>query len=243
MSRIHQLGLGLVGQARLLKISALQPATASAIRRVTREKLSYLSTLSLTELHKAVVKAESEDLPGILVEAGCALGGSALVIAASKARSRPFHVYDVFSTIPPPSERDGPDAHERYGLIASGQATGIRGESYYGYREDLIDSIQRTFTDFGYPTVENNIQLIKGLYEDTLEVTDPVAMAHIDSDWYDSVYLCLQRIVPMLVRGGTLVIDDYDDWSGCRAAVDEYFADKQDLFEFVRKTRLHIIRR
>lgn len=75
MSRMHQLGLGLIGQARLLKISASQPSTASAIRRVTRETLSYLSTLPLTELHKAVVKAESEDLPGILTEAGCALGG------------------------------------------------------------------------------------------------------------------------------------------------------------------------
>ena len=33
--------------------------------------------------------------------------------------------------------------------------------------------------------------------------------------------------------GGVLVIDDYDSWSGCRRAVDEYFADKKDRFEWV----------
>jgi O-methyltransferase len=243
MSRTHQVALSLTGQARLLRIRATQPAVARVIRRVVNNRLSYLGTLSLTELHDVVTRSEKEGQPGVLIEAGCALGGSALVIAASKAASRPLYVYDVFSTIPPPSERDGPDAHDRYDLIASGQATGIKGEEYYGYRENLFDSIQQTFADFGYPTTEHNIHLIKGLFENTLAVTEPVAMAHIDSDWYDSVFVCLERIVPMLVRGGTLVIDDYDAWSGCRAAIDEYFAHKRELFDFVIKTRLHIIRK
>lgn len=34
----------------------------------------------------------------------------------------------------------------------------------------------------------------------------------------------LQWIVPKLSIGGAIVIDDYYDWSGCRKAVDEYFA-------------------
>jgi asparagine synthase (glutamine-hydrolysing) len=243
MSRVHQLALTLMGQFRLLMISASHPAAARSIRRVVREKLSYLGTLSLTELHDSVARLEKEKRAGILIEAGCALGGSALAIASAKAASRPLYLYDVFETIPSPTERDGPDAHQRFEVIASGQATGIKGSEYYGYRKNLLDSVEKSFADFGYPVGENNIHLIKGLFQDTLAVTDPVALAHIDSDWYDSVYVCLQRIVPMLVRGGTLVIDDYNAWSGCRAAVDEYFADKQDLFDFVTKTRLHIVRR
>ncbi len=243
MSRIHQLVRRLLGQARLLRIWASQPTAARTIRRVVHEKLSYLGTPSLTELHDVVARLEKEGQAGILIEAGCALGGSALVITASKAVSRPLYVYDVFATIPPPSERDGPDAHRRYDLIASGRATGIRGGNYYGYSSNLLDSVQESFADLGFPTGENNVHLIEGLFEDTLVVAEPVAMAHIDSDWYDSVSVCLQRITPMLVRGGTLVIDDYSDWSGCRAAVDEYFADMRDQFDFVTKTRLHIIRK
>jgi hypothetical protein len=29
------------------------------------------------------------------------------------------------------------------------------------------------------------------------------------------------------------VIDDYDAWSGCRMAVDEYFSDRRGAYEFV----------
>jgi asparagine synthase (glutamine-hydrolysing) len=40
-----------------------------------------------------------------------------------------------------------------------------------------------------------------------------------------------------------LIIDDYYTWSGCRKAVDDYFADKKDGFGFCNKSRLHIIRK
>ena len=90
---------------------------------------------------------------------------------------------------------------------------------------------------------EANITFIKGLFEDTLICKQPVALAHIDCDWYDSVMVCLERIVPMMVKGGILVIDDYNHWSGCRKAVDTYFADKRELFSFEKKSRLHIIKK
>ena len=69
-----------------------------------------------------------------------------------------------------------------------------------------------------------------------------VALAHVDGDWYESVMTCLERIAPYLVPEGRIVIDDYDSWSGCRKAVDEYFSDKRDRYEFVRKSRLHTVR-
>jgi asparagine synthase (glutamine-hydrolysing) len=74
-------------------------------------------------------------------------------------------------------------------------------------------------------------------------VDEPVALAHIDAAWYQSVRTCLERIEPKLSQGGVLVIDDYDQWSGCRKAVEEYFADKRDRYQFVRRSRLHIVRR
>jgi hypothetical protein len=89
---------------------------------------------------------------------------------------------------------------------------------------------------------EHNVEFVRGLFEDTLHVDKPVALAHLDCDWYESVKLCLERIEPMLQAGGVLVIDDYDAWSGCRAAVDEYFLGRQDRFLFQRTSRLHIVK-
>ena len=83
---------------------------------------------------------------------------------------------------------------------------------------------------------------IKGLYQHTLKINSPVSFAHIDCDWYDSVMCCLTRIEPYLSCGGTLVIDDYYHYSGCKKAVDLYFLNKKNDYKFYRKNRLHIVK-
>jgi asparagine synthase (glutamine-hydrolysing) len=76
-----------------------------------------------------------------------------------------------------------------------------------------------------------------------LLVNMPVMFAHIDCDWYESVLISLQRIEPKLIKGGVMIIDDYYTWEGCRRAVDDYFSDKKNRFEFYNKKRLHIMRK
>jgi hypothetical protein len=228
---------------RLLALRATDPQCSRAIKRVRHEKLTYLDRAALADLCERVTQSERDGRDGIIIEAGCALGGSAVVIAAAKHPSRPFYIYDLFEMIPPPSERDGQDAHDRYALIANHRSDGIGGNEYYGYQQDLFDRVAATFTRLGYPIKDNNIHLVQGLFEDTLLVTEPVVLAHLDCDWYDSVVTCLERIEPHLVQGGTLIIDDYDDWSGCRAAVDDYFAGRHSEFDFVQRSRLQIVRK
>lgn len=63
-----------------------------------------------------------------------------------------------------------------------------------------------------------------------MQIEQPVAFAHIDVDWYEPVKISLERIVRNLVVGGSVIIDDYQDWSGCRKATDEYFQNKSDYF-------------
>jgi hypothetical protein len=214
----------------------------SIIRRVRSAGLTYLDPAALNDLYQAVSALEKHQIGGALIEAGCALGGSAIVMASAKAEIRPFYIYDVFGMIPPPTEADGADVHARYATITSGNASGIKGGTYYGYENNLYDKVIQNFQALGYPITTHHIHLVKGLFEDTLHPDGPVALAHIDGDWYQSVMTCLERIVPRLVTGGILVIDDYDDWSGCRKAVDDYFADKQAAFRFDQKSRLHITR-
>jgi asparagine synthase (glutamine-hydrolysing) len=52
---------------------------------------------------------------------------------------------------------------------------------------------------------------------------------------------CLERIAPLLVPGGRIVLDDYYMWSGCRRAVDEYF-EGRDEFRLEQRAKLHVVR-
>ena len=219
------------------------PPVHPVIRRVRRQKLTYLPVGALNDLFEAAKAVEREQRPGMLIEAGCALGGSAIVLARAKRRQRPFAVHDVFGMIPPPTDADGPDVHERYAVIKAGRAKGLSGEAYYGYEADLLSRVRQTFAAFGMPVDEHHVDLVQGLFQDTLVGDEPVALAHIDGDWHDSVMTCLERIGPRLTPGAVMVIDDYFKWSGCRTAVDAFLAAHPDDYTTVRRTRLHLTRR
>jgi hypothetical protein len=218
------------------------PPAHPVIREVRKLKLTYLPVGALNDLYEAAVAADEAGRPGVFLEAGCALGGSAMVLTQAKQPVRPLYIYDVFGMIPPPTDEDGPDIHERYEKIKSGQAAGIGGDPYYGYEEALMDRVRDTFATLGLPVEDNAVTLVQGLFQDTITGDEPVALAHIDGDWYDSVRTCLERIGPRLSSGGVMVIDDYFYWSGCRTAVDEFLAKHPDDYTTTRRTRLHIVK-
>jgi len=204
----------------------------AAIKNVKRQKLTYLTEKKLKALANALIEIELKDIEGMIIEAGCALGGSSILISSIKNKNRLFNIYDVFEMIPPPSDKDDDDVHERYKIILSGESKGIDGDNYYGYMINLYHKVINNFEVNGIELEKNNIFLVKGLVQDTLYPNSLIALAHIDVDWYEPVMTCLVRIEPQLSVGGYLVLDDYQDWSGCRKAVDDFFADKKDRFEF-----------
>lgn len=214
---------------------------AARLEAVREEKLSYLTQEQLESLVSCVLEADAAGREGILIEAGTALGGSAIAMALAKAPERELRVYDVFGLIPPPGEEDGADVHERYQVIAAGEASGRDGDDYYGYRDDLLGEVGGSFARHGVPTETSNVSLVPGLFEDTIAGDEPVALAHVDGDWYSSTITCLERIAPRLVPGGRLVIDDYYSWSGCRKAVDEYFADRAG-YRVEMRAKVHVVR-
>jgi O-methyltransferase len=228
-------------KAREEKAYDLPEEVETTIAQVRKEHLTYLKPDNLRELAGSVLDLEKQGLDGVVIEAGTARGGSAIVMAAAKAPERPMKVYDVFGMIPPPSDQDGADVHERYAKITGGEARGPGGDTYYGYRDDLYTEVTESFARHGVPVTERSVELIKGLFEDTIEGDEPVALAHLDGDWYESTMTCLTRIAPRLVSGGRIVLDDYYAWSGCRTAVDEYFKDR-DGFRLQHGSRLHVVR-
>jgi predicted O-methyltransferase YrrM len=227
---------------RLAGARVSDPEAVAVVRRVRARGLTYLDEVALLDLRRWVRHLEAASIPGAVVEAGCALGGSAIVLASAKRSDRPMFVYDVFGTIPAPSAADGPDVHARYAEIMSGEARGIEGAVYYGYRDNLLEQVAASFEANGVPLGLNNVSLVPGLFEDTISPEGPVALAHIDGDWYESVQVCLERLWPAMSPGGVVILDDFDDWTGCRTAVEEFLGATRDV-EVRREARLQLVKR
>jgi asparagine synthase (glutamine-hydrolysing) len=221
-----------------------RPELVQLVGQVRAERLTYLSRGALADLAWAARRLTERGIDGEVVEAGTALGGSALVLGLAKDLDRPMRVFDTFAMIPEPGELDGDDVLGRWEEIRAGSSSGIDGDDYYGYQPDLLERVRLGFAEHGIDMASRRITLVPGLFEDTLVLDGPVALAHIDADWYDSVATCLERIHPVLVEGGRLVIDDYGSWSGARRAVDDFLdgpAGRQYAVE--ARSRFHLVRR
>jgi O-methyltransferase len=74
------------------------------------------------------------------------------------------------------------------------------------------------------------VRLVKGLFEETWpqHPVERVALAHLDCDWYDPVRFCLNAVADRVAPGGVIVLDDYNDYGGCRTATDEFLAQRPD---------------
>lgn len=216
--------------ANLRAQRALHP-TAKAVRQ---RRLTYLTPRRLADLQACVATVNAEGVEGDVLECGVALGGSSILLATLKGPGRTFHGYDVFDLIPPPGPNDPPEAHERHAVITAGASQGLGGDVYYGYQDDLLARVTAAFESFGIDvTATGDVQLHRGLFEDALAVEGPVAFAHVDSDWFDPVDTCLRRIGPHLRPGGFIVLDDYHDYGGARAAADAYLAEVGDALALV----------
>lgn len=209
-------------EAILSKLSAKDRKLISDIRA---QKITYLSEIRLASINSTCRSIENANLPGLFIEAGCALGGSAILIASTKNKERSLFIYDVFEMIPAPTAKDPQDVHERYQTIVQGKSAGIGGDKYYGYLDNLYDVVQSNLNSFGIDCQEQLVFLIQGLVQDTMLIEQPVAFAHIDVDWYEPVITSLKRIFPNLVVGGSIILDDYHDWGGCRKATDEFLSE------------------
>lgn len=202
--------------------ASLEGGDRELIARIRERNLTYLSEAKLAKLAAAVHAIEAASLEGVIVEAGCALGGSSILLATLKDADRPLWIYDVFGMIPSPTAEDTEDVHARYRTIVEGKSKGIGNDRYYGYEENLYERVQSNLAEFGIDCERQAVSLIKGLVQDTMRISEPVALAHVDVDWYEPVKTCMERIFPRLVVGGRIILDDYHDWGGCRKAVDEY---------------------
>lgn len=219
----------LLNKMRILKTRTILKKLdrKNIIPDIRNRKLSYLSDNKFIQIISTLNDINNNRIEGMIIEAGCALGGS-LVVLEQYSQAQKIKVYDTFEMIPAPTENDPPEVHERYQTIISGKSEGIGGDVYYGYRKNLLEFVRQQLKDFGGTDAVERTELIKGLLQDTMNIDANVALAHIDVDWYEPVKYCIEKIWPEISAGGSMIFDDYFDWGGCKKAVDEFFKARTD---------------
>jgi cephalosporin hydroxylase len=107
---------------------------------------------------------------------------------------RPLFLYDTFEGLPYQGAQDG-------------NPTGR-------FADTSVEEVQALVPD---------ATIIKGLFPDSLVPMPPVSFVHCDVDQYQSTRAVLERLPPLMVPGGIILVDDYGvaDCEGATQAVQE----------------------
>lgn len=188
------------------------------------EQICYSSKETLKFSYDMAVKYK--DIPGVYCECGVAAGAQ-IIAMAHGAPDKVIYAFDSFQGICLPSNRDDQmpgikflTKQEQAALPNPGEqvleTTGATSVSEEDFWNHMISS--------GIIYL-GRIKTVQGWFEETLVVTDidSIAILRLDGDLYNSTFVCLQHLFSKVIKGGCVIIDDWQ-LPGCRAACEEYFA-------------------
>ncbi len=185
-----------------------------------------LSEMRLYSLYVATKQICLQDLPGNFVECGAFKGGASAMMSAVikrySQRLRKLFAFDTFSGMPEPTECD---RHE--GIAANDTGFGVGTLS-----APIAENIYRIAEQLD---VKDILEAVPGLFKDTLPVYSAqigeIALLHADGDWYESTMDIFNNLYNAVVPNGTIQIDDYGHWEGCRLAVHDFARERNLRFE------------
>ena len=169
-----------------------------------------LFPLRARTLYRLARRADRDGVPGALVDCGTWNGGSTALLSAG-APGRAIWAFDSFEGTPLATEPDGipPD------LLPFSEGQCLGAEAMLREAVALHGSPER-------------LTVRPGWFQDTLEPAvdeiGPIAILHLDGDWYESIRFPLETLYPRVSPGGWVVIDDYGAVPGAARATDEFRA-------------------
>jgi hypothetical protein len=201
-------------KVRAAGLSDVFEAENEFYRRCSADRISkFLAHAKLYEM--------SLGLPGHFAEAGVFKGSSFCRFRKLGRLFHPDHTrrfvgFDVFGKFPPSDY--APDNAE---LEKQWAADGDRGIS----KIDLHRLLQKQ-------GLADNVDLVEGDVRKTIprylseRQQMSFAIVNIDLDLYEPIKSALEHLFPLVVRGGVVILDDYEGFPGAKKAVDEYLEEQ-----------------
>ncbi len=200
----HLIGYRVCGLEFQSLLPALRPYTLLSLER-------------LSTLYSLAKKICQEDIPGNFVECGVYKGGSsallAWVIKHYSRRPRKVYSFDTFSGMPDPTEVD---RHQGIPANDTGFGAGT-------LPAPIAENLEQVCKTLGVWEV---VTPVAGLFENTLpafrEEIGEIALLHADGDWYSSTMDIFRNLYAQVNPQGSIQIDDYGHWEGCKQAIHDF---------------------
>lgn len=171
-------------------------------------------------LHFEQLLRQIRGIEGRIVECGVGPGRSIfafLLISQSLGHAREIWGFDTFRGLPPSTAEDGKDNTRKTGWFSFSQGQVAELLQYNGIHQSCISE---------------NIRLFQGTFSESLPNYDggPIALLHIDVDFYESYKTALELLWDFVAAGGIAAFDEYRSptWPGATQAIDEFFADRPE---------------
>ncbi len=174
----------------------------------------------LTNIELCIRTLVRQNIKGDLVETGVWRGGSVIfmkaVLRELAITDRKIWAADSYNGLPKPNKNYHADTHNKL------------------YLENIlvasVEEVKNNFKRFGL--LDSNIIFIEGLFKDTLPIApiDKIALLRVDCDMYESTINALSCLYQKVVKGGFVIIDDYNAFNECKLAV-EHFREMQGIIE------------
>jgi len=171
--------------------------------------LTMVGRARLDNVQDCIEHVISNNIPGDIIETGAWRGGVTILARALLKlygiTDRKVWVADSFEGLPrPKSEADGWDY------------------SKVDFLKVSLDTVKANFDSFGM--LDNQVVFLKGWFSETLPTApiDRLAVLRLDGDLYSSTMDSLANLYDKVSPGGFVIVDDYNSWPSCKAAVSDF---------------------
>jgi O-methyltransferase len=201
---------------------------------------SMTSIERITELFYCLENIRINNIDGDIVECGVWRGGNILGIIEYlhffQIKNKRVWLYDTFGGMTTPEGIDvdynnTPAAAQMYNPTILAKCE--------------LNEVKRTLSTSNFDATK--LKFVVGDVSNTLTNSDnipnQISLLRLDTDWYKSTKDELNFLYPKLNDNGILIVDDYGHWKGSKLAVDEFFADKNIMLEYIDYTGVKITKK
>ena len=185
----------------------------------------------------------NNNIEGCIIECGVGGGDFEYIWIQELIKNntkRDIYLFDTFGGLVRPSEFDYTcEDAIRFKMnsdhVLNMWETQIIDNNTNGWCYVPLSDVQQRLNKTGYP--ESNLHYIVGDVLKTLQIKenipDKIAILRLDTDWYESSKIELEKLYNNVVIGGVIIFDDYYHWNGQRKAVDDFLESINETYDFV----------